>query len=152
MMNGLRRKIGRVGLSLGWGCFWGFASAQTARSPGTLAQIKTMPEVLRALGADAVRESGAIELGVPELVDHGAVVPVTVRSVLPKTDQITLLVAANPAPWVATYDLFPSTEPLITMRIKMSQSSEVVALVRAEGRFYAVRRPVRVTLGGCGAS
>jgi sulfur-oxidizing protein SoxY len=136
-----------------WAGVCGVARAQTSSAQGAAAwtQIKTVPELLRALGAHNARESAQIELQVPELADQGAVVPVTVRSAVPRTDQITLLVPGNPAPWVASFELFAGTEPLITTRIKMSQSSAVLALIRAEGRFYMARREVRVTQGGCGA-
>ena len=41
-------------------------------------------------------------------------------------------------------------EPEIAMRIKMNQSSDVYAVVKADGRFYTTRREIKVTLGGCG--
>jgi sulfur-oxidizing protein SoxY len=35
-------------------------------------------------------------------------------------------------------------------RVKMGQTSHVVALVKADGKFFFARREIKVTLGGCG--
>jgi sulfur-oxidizing protein SoxY len=36
------------------------------------------------------------------------------------------------------------------MRVKMGQSSDVIALVKADGKFYTTKKEIKVTLGGCG--
>jgi sulfur-oxidizing protein SoxY len=38
----------------------------------------------------------------------------------------------------------------VNMRVKMGQSSDVVAIVRADGKFYMAKKEIKVTLGGCG--
>ncbi len=35
-------------------------------------------------------------------------------------------------------------------RIKMGQTSNVHAVVKADGKFYATSKEIKVTLGGCG--
>jgi sulfur-oxidizing protein SoxY len=50
----------------------------------------------------------------------------------------------------ALFNLPPGTEPSISTRVKMAQSSSVYALVKAEGRYYVAAKEIRVTLGGCG--
>jgi sulfur-oxidizing protein SoxY len=50
----------------------------------------------------------------------------------------------------AVFEIPPGTEPTITTRVKMAQTSNVYALVRAEGKFYFSAREIKVTLGGCG--
>jgi sulfur-oxidizing protein SoxY len=32
----------------------------------------------------------------------------------------------------------------------MSQTSDVIALIKADGRFHMARKEVKVTIGGCG--
>ena len=42
------------------------------------------------------------------------------------------------------------TQPEVITRLKMAQSADVVALVRAGGRFHVARKAVIVTISGCG--
>ncbi len=138
----------------GWLGVGVLGAVQTARAtipePPAVMRASTVAEALKARGATAESESTEVTISVADVVENGAVVPVTVRSAVPQTDQISLLVAGNPHPWVASYELYEGTLPEIAMRIKMSQSSAVVAVVRAAGRYYVARREVRVAMGGCG--
>jgi predicted secreted protein len=42
------------------------------------------------------------------------------------------------------------TEANVSTRIKMGQTSNVTALVKADNKFYFANKEVKVTLGGCG--
>jgi sulfur-oxidizing protein SoxY len=86
----------------------------------------------------------------PDIAENGAVVPVGVRSNLPKTEMIALLVEKNPSALAGAYTLLEGAEPDVNMRIKMGQSSDVYALVKADGKFYMTKKEIKVTLGGCG--
>jgi sulfur-oxidizing protein SoxY len=48
------------------------------------------------------------------------------------------------------FDIPPGTEPSISTRVKMGQSSNIYALVKADGKYYVAAKDVKVTLGGCG--
>jgi sulfur-oxidizing protein SoxY len=48
------------------------------------------------------------------------------------------------------FDLPAGTEPPVSTRVKMGQSSNIHALVRADGKLYVATKEVKVTLGGCG--
>ena len=50
----------------------------------------------------------------------------------------------------AVFDIPPGTEPSVTTRVKMGQSSNIYALVKADGKYYVAAKDVKVTLGGCG--
>jgi sulfur-oxidizing protein SoxY len=41
------------------------------------------------------------------------------------------------------------TEGYLSTRIKMAQTSPVIALVKADGKFYKISKEVKVTAGGC---
>lgn len=114
-------------------------------------KAKTLTDALRTLGIDAPTESGDVVITSAEIAENGAVVPVGVLSRIPKTEFIALLVEKNPQPLAGTYTLLEGVQPDVNMRIKMSQSSNVVAIVRAEGRYYMARKEIKVTIGGCGA-
>ena len=50
----------------------------------------------------------------------------------------------------ASFDILPGTEPSIGTRVKMGQSSNVYALVKADGKYFVASKEIKVTLGGCG--
>ena len=147
------RAAGSVGLYAALaaiGLFEGRAvSAQTFNA--ALFQSRNLSELLRMLGASSAADSKEIQFTAPDIAENGAVVPVTVRSQLPRTEQISLLVEKNPDPLAATFQLLEGVEPDLRMNVKMSQSCDVIAVVKADGRFYLARKEIKVTIGGCGS-
>ena len=109
-----------------------------------------LPEVLKAIGAGSVVESDKIELRAPEIAENGAIVPVEIISRIPGTESIYIIADKNPQPLVAEFDFTGATDPFISTRIKMSETSKVRVIVKAGGKFYATTRDVKVTIGGCG--
>ena len=73
-----------------------------------------------------------------------------VTSNLPKTESIAILIEKNPNILAAVFDLPAGTEATVSTRVKMAQSSNIHALVKADGRYYVATKEVKVTLGGCG--
>lgn len=112
---------------------------------------KSMDEALSALGVSTSETNAAfIHLTVPEIAENGAVVPVTVVSTFPNVEQISIFVDKNPNVMAANF-IFPAgTESMVTTRVKMGQTANVVALVKADGKFYRTAKEVKVTAGGCG--
>jgi sulfur-oxidizing protein SoxY len=105
----------------------------------------------KALGAlDSAQSLDIAFVQTPEIAENGAVVPVGVTSRIPQTDSIAILIEKNPNPLAAVFDIPAGTEPAISTRVKMAQTSNVYALVRADGRYYAAAKEIKVTLGGCG--
>ena len=80
----------------------------------------------------------------------GAFPPWEISSRLPKTESIALLVDKNPNALAASFDIPAGTEAGVTTRVKMGQTSNVTALVKADGKFYYTTKEVKVTMGGCG--
>ena len=113
-------------------------------------ESKGIADTLKALGAADATESGEVVITSPDIAENGAVVPVGVRSSLPKTDMLALLVEKNPNALAGSYEVLDGAVPDVNMRIKMGQSSDVVAVVRADGKYYMARKEIKVTLGGCG--
>ena len=113
-------------------------------------EVKTLSEALRALGAQNPAPSTAIQIKAPEIAENGAVVPIGIESRLPGTQSITLLIEKNPAPLTASFDIPAGTEPSVSTRVKMGESSDVYALVKADGKFYVAKKEIKITLGGCG--
>ena len=112
-------------------------------------EAKTMGEALDALGVLVPENSSAIQLTAPDVAADGAVVPVVVESSLSRTEQILILVDKNPTMLVASFVLPEGTEGYLATRIKMAQTSNVIALVKVNGKFYRASKEVKVTKGGC---
>lgn len=113
-------------------------------------QAKSIPDAMKALGGAAPAESKDIVIVAPDIAENGAVVPISVKSGLANTQFVALLVEKNPFPLAGAYDILPGADAEVSMRVKMGQSSDVYALVRADGKYYMARKEVKVTLGGCG--
>lgn len=148
-----RRKVLKAGGSLGvLGVFAVLGLSSGAAWAGVdrkVFEAKSLNEAFEALGSLNPIESELVKLTAPEIAENGAVVPVTVESSLPHTEQIAILVDKNPTMLVASFSIPEGTEGFVTTRIKMAQTSSVVVLVKAEGKLYRASREVKVTGGGC---
>jgi len=111
---------------------------------------KTADEVVKALGGSAAAASGEVQIIASDIAENGAVVPIQAVSRLANTQQIAILVLANPNVLAAVFDVGPDIVPDFTTRIKMSQTSNVIVLVKADGKFVSATKEIKVTLGGCG--
>ena len=111
---------------------------------------KSTDDVLRALGLVGPVPFASIQLEAPEIAENGAVVPVKVATDLPGVDRIAVIVEKNPMMLSAVFMLPEGTEPQVTTRVKMAETSRVIVAVRAGGKVYTASKEVKVTLGGCG--
>ena len=108
-------------------------------------------EALKALGAvEPAQSTDIVFAQTPEIAENGAVVPIGVVSNIAKTQSIAILIEKNPNPLAAVFDIPPGTEPALSTRVKMAQTSKVYALVKADGKSYVATKEIKVTLGGCG--
>jgi sulfur-oxidizing protein SoxY len=114
-------------------------------------EAKTVDETVKALGGSAPAQSKDIVfVSTPDIAENGAVVPIGVTSSIPRTESIAILIEKNPSTLAASFDIPAGTDPAITTRVKMGQSSNVYALVKADGKYYVASKEIKVTLGGCG--
>ena len=96
---------------------------------------KTLAEVIKAMGGSAAVLSKEITIVAPDIAENGAVVPVGVTTSLSNVQQIAILVEKNPNTLSANFTLPAGTEPTISTRVKMGQTSNVHALVKADGKW-----------------
>ncbi len=104
----------------------------------------------KLIGESPLTPSDAVEIQARDIAEDGSSVPVTAHSRLPGTRSITLLSEKNPNPAVAQFLISPRVEAVVSTRIKMGGTGDIVAVAEAEGRYYVARKRVRVTAGGCG--
>ena len=114
-------------------------------------EAKSLADAIRALGAAAPVESKDVSLTAPDIAENGAVVPVACACALPGVKRLALLVEKNPNALAAVFDVSDAIEPNFSTRVKMGQSSNVVAVAMlADGKVLYTQKEVKVTLGGCG--
>ena len=113
-------------------------------------ESKAVADVLKSFGATGAVESREITITAPDIAENGAVVPVAVSSRIPNTEQISIIAEKNPFPLAATFGLAGGGDAYVSTRLKMGQTSDVWALVKAGGRYYVAKKEVKVTVGGCG--
>jgi len=111
---------------------------------------KSLQDTVKAFGGAPATESKDIAITSPDIAENGAVVPVSVTSKLGKTESISILVEKNPNALSASFDIPGGTEPFVSTRVKMGQTSNVYALVKADGKYFYATKEIKVTLGGCG--
>jgi sulfur-oxidizing protein SoxY len=106
------------------------------------------PDVFTALFGDkAVKESAEVKLKVPDIAENGAV---TVSTTVEGAESIAIIVAENPNPLSARFRLLGGVSADISTRIKMGESSDVIAAVETADAVLVTRKNVKVTIGGCG--
>lgn len=113
-------------------------------------EAKSVEAVLSALGGSGPAHSQDIRVQAPDIAENGAVVSVTVDTSLPNVESISVMARDNTSPLAASYVLDSSTDGYISSRIKMRKTSDVIAVVKANGKLYSAKKAVKVTLGGCG--
>lgn len=113
-------------------------------------EAKNLQEVLKSVGGSAATESADITIVAPDIAENGSVVPVGVVSKVPGTQSVYILVDKNPNALAASFGIPQGTDANVSTRIKMGQTSNVIALVKANDKFFVATKEVKVTLGGCG--
>jgi sulfur-oxidizing protein SoxY len=111
---------------------------------------KSLNDVVKAMGGSSAEKSNDIAITAPDIAENGAVVPIAVASKLANVESISILVEKNPNALAAQFDIPTGTEANVGTRVKMGQSSNVHAVVKAGGKYFVATKEVKVTLGGCG--
>ena len=151
-MNSSRREMLRGSAVLGLAMAAGLLKPGSAWADWNKAAFdtKTLPDAVKALGGASPAESNLITITSPDIAENGAVVPFTIESKLPKTENVAILIEKNPNILAANFSIPDGTQPWVNTRVKMGQTSNVIALVKADGKFFYASKEVKVTLGGCG--
>ena len=103
-----------------------------------------------AMGEASTTASDAIKIKAPDIAENGAVVPVSVSTDMANVESIALLAEGNKTPLVATLMLGEGAVADVSTRIKMGKTSDVIAIVKSDGKLLSARKSVKVTIGGCG--
>lgn len=144
--------LGAAGFVVGSGLISAsaFAAAEQPQWPEEAFAKEDIDSAIETLYGQSATESDKIKLDMPTIAQNGAVVPVTVKADLPNVTSIALLVTENPFALTAKFNFPEGTLPFVSNRIKMGETSDVIALVESEGKLYKAKTNVKVTVGGCG--
>ena len=94
--------------------------------------------------------SDQIKIKAPDIAENGAVVPVSVTTDIAGAKTISIITEKNQLPMTASFDLGAGAEGYVSTRIKMGKTSNVIAVVKADGKLHSAVKEVKVTIGGCG--
>lgn len=106
--------------------------------------------ITELFGAAAAEDTDRIRLTAPDIAENGRIVPVELETDLPGVRTMAVLSDGNPFPLLARARVTPAVAPRVSVRVKMGQSANLIALVEADGGLYRTARAVKVTAGGCG--
>jgi sulfur-oxidizing protein SoxY len=113
-------------------------------------EANDMNGALQGLGITRVEPSPDIVLVAPDFAEDGRIVQIEVSSRIPGTEAIAILAEKNPTSLLANFMFTHGAEPYVLIRVKLAESGEVRAVVKAAGRYYSASKYVEVAIGGCG--
>jgi sulfur-oxidizing protein SoxY len=125
-------------------------AAANDKYPEEAFKQKADKDAIQALYSRTAEASDKVKLDAPEIAENGAVVPISVTTTLENVTSISFLVSGNPNALAASYAIPEGTVPGVANRLKMQQTSNVIAIVEAGGKLYSATKEVKVTVGGCG--
>jgi len=114
----------------------------TPNTPRTVTQRGQVP------GLSLAKENDLI-IDAPELAENGTNVPVSLTSKIPNTDFIALIADHNPNPVCVGFNVMPGTEPYYSVRVKVAETSAIIAVARSGGKWYYTLKDITVMVGGC---
>lgn len=125
-------------------------AAANDKYPEEAFKLKNEADAIKALYGKTAEPSDKVKLDAPEIAENGGVVPISVTTTLDKVTSISFFVAENPNALAASYKIPDGTLPSVANRLKMAKTTNVTAIVEADGKLYSATKEVKVTVGGCG--
>ncbi len=123
--------------------------AALAEYPTKAFLARETPEALRAaFGSADIGATDKIEIEAPDIASDANMVPVRIRSGFVNTESISLVVAGNESPFTAVFKLYES-QNFVSTRIRMTESSDLLVVVKADGMLHTSTRPIRVGRNRC---
>ena len=100
---------------------------------------------------------GKITIDLPEIAENGNTIPLNITVDAPMTPEsyvsdILVVADGNPNPAIAKFHFSPlSGRAVAGTRIRLAGTENVIVVAKTnDGRLYADRKQVKVTIGGCG--
>jgi sulfur-oxidizing protein SoxY len=124
-----------------------------AHWPSDAFNAETVEDALLALlGQAEIADDSALQFKVgspPSYAVNGASVPIAIQSDLTNIERIAVLVDKNPFPLALSLEMTEAVKLPFKSMIKIAEDSDVIAVIRADGKLYKTTRFVEVDIGGC---
>ncbi|HHJ39153.1 MAG: hypothetical protein AXA67_11495 [Methylothermaceae bacteria B42] len=134
-----RRKFVQYNLWLAGGLWLPKAISATSALEQTLQQLLHGQKPISHLGVGLIA---------PTTAESRMAVPIKIDCQLKQTDFMAVLVDNNPNPLVARINLNPKImAPYFRTRVRVLMDSTIIAIVRANGRYYRQEAKISVTKG-----
>ena len=112
---------------------------------------KTVQEIFAAMGISEPIMDQRVLVQAPDTAENGAYVGIGIETSIPNIDSVAFLVDKNPSVLAGYFEIKKSEQLKLGTKIKMAETSDLVALVKAGNTYYMNTRHVKVVLGGCGS-
>ena len=112
---------------------------------------RTVTETFAALGVEKPVVDHRVVLQAPDTAENGAYVGIGIESSIPNIDAVAFLVDKNPSVLAGYFEIKKLEKLKLGTKIKMAETSDLVALVKAGDQYFMNTRHVKVVLGGCGS-
>jgi sulfur-oxidizing protein SoxY len=135
------------------------ASAAALTGLASLAQAtpQEAADFLAKLTGGKKPAPGKVKLGMPEIAENGATVPVKVSADTPQNEgdnckSIAIIATKNPRPRMCVFHFTPrSGKAFAAIRVRLATTQEVWAVAEmSDGSWHIAKTTVKVTIGGCG--
>ena len=114
-------------------------------------------ELIKKFTGGKATTDGRVKLDLPEIAENGNTVPMTVTVESPMTEQsyvsdVLVIADGNPRGGIAHFHFSPASGVAeANTRIRLAETQNVIAVAKMnDGSFFIARKPVKVTIGGCG--
>ena len=119
---------------------------------------QTWEDAVKKIAGDAKPATDSrFTFELPEIAENGNMVPFTIGVDGPMTEKdhvkaIHIIATANPQPSVASFRFTPlSGRASVASRMRLARTQDVIGVAElSDGRLLMAKRPVKVTIGGCG--
>lgn len=134
------------------------AIAPFLAAPATAQDTPSWEDAVKKIVGDAKPATdGRFTFELPEIAENGNMVPFTIGVDGPMTEKdhvtaIHVVATANPQPSVASFRFTPlSGRATVASRLRLARTQDLIGLAEmSDGKVLMIRRPVKVTIGGCG--
>jgi sulfur-oxidizing protein SoxY len=134
----------------------GMTLTLVAIDDGVATPAEADAEIAKFTGGKAT-ESGKITIDLPEIAENGNTVPLSIKVGSPMTaddyvSEIRVIADGNPNPGIVKFHLTPMAgRAEVATRVRLNSTENVIVVAKTStGKFYAERKVVKVTVGGCG--
>jgi len=124
--------------------------ALAADWPAGAFEARSVRQALEQLYGDAdITDDKRVKIKAQTLAENGARVPVEIYAKFDRVQSIAILIEKNIYPLAGRVFPMTAADAFFSARIKMAESSDILAIVRSDGRLYSARHNIEVVVGGC---